>query len=66
MRKLILTISVMVLPLAACGKEEQAPVDPDPTEQVIEEPVPTPEGDTPATEPEAEPAPTAEEETAAE
>ncbi len=45
MRKLILTISVMALPLAACGTDESAPMDPEPTEQVIEEPVMPPEGE---------------------
>jgi hypothetical protein len=50
MRKLILTISAMALPLAACGKDGSTPTDPEPTEQVIEEPVMPPEVEPPVTE----------------
>jgi hypothetical protein len=54
MRKLILTISAMALPLAACGKDESTPTDPEPTEQVIEEPVTPPEGEPAVPDPDTE------------
>ncbi|VAV95652.1 hypothetical protein MNBD_ALPHA04-702 [hydrothermal vent metagenome] len=45
MRKLIVAISVMALPLAACDKQDPAPPEPEPTQQVIEEPTTPPEID---------------------
>jgi len=56
MRKLLLTISALALPLAACSQGEEASPEPDPTVQEVEEPAMTPEGDAPEGEtPEAEP-----------
>ncbi|QJB69372.1 hypothetical protein [Parasphingorhabdus halotolerans] len=43
MRKLVIALSVMALPLAACGTEEPAPPEADPMQQVIEEPAMPPE-----------------------
>ena len=37
MRKLVLMVSAMALPLAACGEEAATPTEP--TEPVIEEPI---------------------------
>ena len=43
MRKLIVLVSAMALPLAACGQEQSAPPEADPAQQVIEEPAMPPE-----------------------
>ena len=47
MRKLILTLSIMTLPLAACGKEKTAP-PPEPEQQVSKGPITVQEEDLPA------------------
>lgn len=66
MRKLILAISVMTMPLAACGTEETAPPEPDPTGQVIAEPAPAPDEQPAGAEPETDSATETESEAATE
>ena len=56
MRKTLLAISALALPLAACSQGEEASPEPDPAVQEVEEPAMTPEGEAPEGEtPEAEP-----------
>ena len=47
MRKLVLTISLMAMPLAACGQREETPSEADPVQQVTDSPAPPVVGDTP-------------------
>lgn len=47
MRKILLTISALALPLAACSQGEEASPEPDPIVQEVDEPEVDPEGQAP-------------------